>query len=136
MPGDKYLLTFRWKKLKELTWSKMDGETGAVEPSSYHIAGTWMDFELVELKPDTSKRKGWYSMDVQMTSLGIEFKFVRNADYAQIIYPVPKKGERTGDMASDIQGPDALGTTNWRVQGGRLGGVYRISYYRDPEECE
>jgi len=134
MPGQKYLITFRWTKLKELTWSRLSGESGEFQPSQYSIAGTWSDFELVDLQQD--KRPGWYSTEVQMTSLGVEFKLVRNLDYAQIIYPVPKRGERTGDLASAIQGPDANGATNWRVQDDRLGGVYRLSFFRDPEDCE
>jgi len=137
VPGDKYIVTFVWKKLKELTWTKLEGETAEPEPSQYFIAGTWTDFELVELKRDTSRRKGWFSTEVQMTSVGIEFKLLRNEDHRQLIYPTPaKRGERTAGCNAPINGPDALGAANWRISDERLGGVYKISFFRDPEDCE
>lgn len=136
MPGDKYFVTFRWQKLKELTWRKLEDEVGEPEPSKYFIAGTWTDFELVEIEPDSSRRKGWYSTEVQMTSVGIEFKLVRNEDHRQRIYPVPaKRGEQTAGSTAPIGGPDSSGTSNWRVDG-PLGAVYKISFYRDLEDCE
>jgi len=136
MAGDKYLVTFRWKKLKELTWLKLEGETGEPEPSQYFIAGTWTDFELVEMMPDPRKRKGWYSTEVQMASLGLEFKLLRNEDDTQLIYPVPaKRGDRTAGQTSAIGGPDPSGKTSWKVDG-VMGGIYKISFYRDPEDCE
>lgn len=136
-PGDKYLITFSWKTFKELTWKKLEGEQGAVERCQYFLAGTWSDFDLVELEPDASRRRGWYRHEVQMTSLGIEFKLVCNEDYRQLIHPVPKPGERAGDMMSSIRGPDATASAaNWRVQDSQLGGVYALSFFRDPEDCE
>jgi len=136
VPGDRYRVTFRWKKMKELTWTKLQGEVGEVDRSQYFIAGSWTDFELEELKPDTSRRKGWYSTEVQMTSLGLEFKLVRNEDYSQAIYPVPTKREdRTCGKHAAINGPDASGATFWKVDG-VFGGVYRIAFFRDAEDCE
>jgi len=136
-PGDKYLVTFSWTKLKELTWKKLEGETDVPAQSRYYIAGTWTDFELEELMPDRSRRPGWFSTEVQMTSIGIEFKLARNKDLRQVIYPLPaKRGDRTAGKFSAIGGPDELCACSWKIDDSSLGGVYRISFYRDPEDCE
>lgn len=136
MPGDVYRITFRWKSLKEITWSKMKGEVGDFAPSQYYIVGSWADFEPVEMKPDSAKRKGWHSTEVQMTSLGIQFLLLRNDDPAQIIAPVPPKREdKTCGKFAPILGPDPHGKAHWKVDG-RLGEVYKISFFRDPEDSD
>jgi len=136
MPGDRYRITFRWKKLKEVSWQKLEGEKGEVEPSRYSVAGSWTDFELQELRPETGRRRGWHSTEVQMTSLGLEFRIVRNEDFGQSIYPIPaKKEERSCGKNAAVCGPDALASTYWKVDG-ILGGIYKLKFYRDPEDCE
>uniref|UniRef100_A0A7S1LWC9 Hydroxymethylglutaryl-coenzyme A synthase C-terminal domain-containing protein n=1 Tax=Alexandrium catenella TaxID=2925 RepID=A0A7S1LWC9_ALECA len=136
MPGDKYLVTFRWHRLKELSWDRLDGETGEPTPGQYYVSGSWADWDYVELTPNESK-PGWYSTEVQMTSLGIEFKIVRNEDPTQRIYPlVLGPSDLPVTQHTPVQGPDKLGNTSWKVQDRTLGSLYRLSFFRDPEDCE
>lgn len=135
-PGEKYLVTFRWDKLKDLQWEKLEGETGDVAPSQYSIIGTWCDWAPVELAPDATKRKGWRSIEVQMTSLGIEFKVLRNDDESQVIYPsVRRSADLPVTMDTPISGPDSSFKYNWKIED-KLGAVYKIMFFRDPEDCE
>jgi len=137
MPGDVYRVTFRWEKLKELSWSKLEGKTGDFAPGQYFILGSWSDFSPVELRPDTSRRRGWYSTEVQMTSLGIEFKLTMNQDEGLQIYPVPAaKEDKTASSVAAIGGPDDQGHANWKVEDPALGSVFKISFFRDPDDCE
>mmetsp|Transcript_77103 Transcript_77103/g.198568 ORF Transcript_77103/g.198568 Transcript_77103/m.198568 type:complete len:979 (+) Transcript_77103:82-3018(+) len=137
MPGDMYLITFRWTKLKELTWTRLEGQTGRFVPSQYFVLGSWADFEPRELQPDSSSRKGWYSMEVQMTSLGIEFSVMMNEDESLGIYPVPvDRADKTASSVAAVGGPDGEGRAHWKVEDGSPGDVYKISFFRDPDDCE
>jgi len=137
MPGDKYRVTFRWEKLKSLTWQKLEGETGDIAPSQYHIAGSFSDWDQVEMTPDSATSPGWYSTEVPMTSLGIEFKLMRNEDRSQMIYPlVNGLSQEPITQHTPVQGPDALDGPNWTIRDIKLGNVYKISFFRDPEDCE
>merc|ERR1719221_1049902 len=90
MPGDKYVITFKWGKIKEVYWTKLEGEGGDYEPGKYYISGTWNDQGFDELKPVAGKRPGWFSTEVHMSSLGLEFKLARNMDTTQLFWPQPK----------------------------------------------
>mmetsp|Transcript_120954 Transcript_120954/g.367808 ORF Transcript_120954/g.367808 Transcript_120954/m.367808 type:complete len:985 (-) Transcript_120954:163-3117(-) len=137
MPGDKYLVTFKWQKLKSLTWEKLHGETGPTEPGKYYTYGSWTDWELAELQPEEGKPPGWYSTEVRMTSLGIDFKIVRNEDLTQLIYPlVLSPADLPITQYTRIQGPDALSTNTWKIEDSKMGSVYNLSFFRDPEDCE
>lgn len=141
LPGDKYLVTFRWQKLKEIAWEKLEGERGEPKPSLYYLAGSWTDWECVELQVDNTglrrRKQGWFSLEVEMTSLGIEFQVVRNKDFSQSIYPEapPKSTGVTITQNSTICGPDDGESGRWRIEDS-LGSVYKISFFRDPQDCE
>lgn len=141
IPGDKYLVTFRWQKLKELTWEKLDGEKGDALPGQYYLAGSWADFDFVDLQVDNTgirrRKQGWYSTEVLMTSLGIEFKVARNKDLSQSIYP-EAPAISTGlsiTQHSTVCGPDGGKSGLWKIED-VPGSVYKISFYRDPLDCE
>ncbi|CAJ1399159.1 unnamed protein product [Effrenium voratum] len=140
MPGDKYLVTFRWEKYKELTWEKLS-ETGPVEPGKYYLCGPWSGWDFVEMQPDTTgprrRRKGWYSVEVQVSSLPSEFLVVRNQDFRQAIYPQAPPAATGLEISqhSAMCGPDDGESGLWKIQDLR-GAVYKIFFYRDPEDCE
>ena len=122
---------------KELTWLKLEGQEGDFAPGQYFILGSWNDFNPAELQPDTSRRRGWFSTEVQMTSLGIEFRLMMNQDESMMIYPVPAdKEDRMAPSVAAIGGPDGEGRANWRVEDAALGSVFRVSFFRDPDDCE
>mmetsp|Transcript_83798 Transcript_83798/g.179578 ORF Transcript_83798/g.179578 Transcript_83798/m.179578 type:complete len:980 (+) Transcript_83798:100-3039(+) len=135
IPGDKYLVTFKWHRIKEVSWTKLEGETGDFEPGKYYIAGSWNDMDPAPMEPVAGKRPGWFSTEVQMTSLGMDFKFMRNEDPAQVIYPVIRNPADSVSKDSPIGGPDDGATLPWSVQD-RPGTVYKISFFRDPDDCE
>jgi len=141
MPGDKYLITFRWEKLKEIAWEKLADEKGEVTPGKYYLAGSFYGEEFVEMAPDSSgirrRRQGWYSAEVQLPSEPLEFKVVRNKDLAQSIYPQapPLSTGVAITQHSSICGPDDGESGLWKIEDLR-GSVYKISFYRDPKDCE
>lgn len=140
VPGEKYLITFSWSKMKQLKWDRIPGMRGVWAKSKYYIIGSWTSFEPIEMEPDDEKGEGWYTLpEVQMSSLGIEFLFCRNKDVSQKIYPVP---DRNGENAyptnfyEPIGGPDNLATGHWVIDDSSMRSVYRISFYRDPDDVE
>merc|ERR1719245_75955 len=54
-----------------------------------------------------------------------------------MIYPLLHGvSEEAATQHSAIQGPDNLSGANWRVQDNKLGSIYKIMFFRDPEDCE
>lgn len=139
MPGDKYLITFRWdpRTLKKLTWQKMEGEVGEYAPGSYFMTGSWTDWEAVEMQPDAEEGDGHFSTEVQMTSLGLDFEIQRDADPQQTVYPLVKSWKDLPvTQETSLAGPDSEKHEHkWKIED-ELGAIYRITYYRDPEDCE
>ncbi|CAK9087572.1 Oligoribonuclease [Durusdinium trenchii] len=137
MPGQKYLVTFRWEKFKEITWEKME-EKGEFVPGTYYLTGPFNGWNFVEMEIDSSgprrRRKGWFSAEVQVSSLPMEFCVVRNQDFRQAIYPEVPPGTAKASQHSAICGPDE-GDNTWQIEDLR-GSTYKISFYRDPEDCE
>ncbi|CAE7535818.1 unnamed protein product, partial [Symbiodinium microadriaticum] len=122
MPGDKYRITFRWEKLKEIAWEKMADEKGEVTPGKYYLSGPFPAGEFVEMAPDSSgirrRRQGWYSAEVQLPSEPLEFKVVRNKDLAQSIYPQapPVSTGVAITQHSSICGPDDGESGLWKIE--------------------
>jgi len=136
MPGDKYKITFSWKKLKEVTWEKLNGQTGPVIPGKYYVTGSWADWDPLEMLPDESRGPGWYTLeDMRVCSLGTDFKILRNKSRLQQIYAVRMTGSEPITMNSPISGPDSEFDSCWSIDDS-LGTVYSISYFRDPDDCE
>lgn len=140
LPGEKYLITFRWEKLKEITWEKLPDVKGEVLPGKYYLTGPFNGWNLVEMEVDTTgprrRRKGWFSTEVQVSSLPMEFCVVRNEDFRQAIYPEVLPGPKGPKVSqhSAICGPDD-GDGTWKIEDLR-GAVYKIFFFRDPEDCE
>lgn len=148
-PGDKFKVTFTWKKLKDLTWQKL--EDASTQPGDspvpslpttprdlrgkYYISGSWSCFGLEEMEPDP-RREGVYTIEVPMTSLGGSFQLVRDEDWNQIIYPhVGTSGMGTPD--DKVMGPDDFGNKkNWVIEPDELGDVYEVEFHRNPEEYD
>lgn len=137
MPGQKFRVTFKWEQLKNLTWEKLEGETGSWERGKYFISGSWNDWDLKEMTPDPDREEGWFVCpEVPLTSLGIEFNILRNGDPRQRICPEPPRSVNGKTSKYDeITGPDDAPGQNWNVEGA-AGGVYKISFFRDQEDCE
>jgi hypothetical protein len=139
MPGDKYLVTYRWDygKMKSLTWDKLEGETDEIVYGQYYLCGSWTDYEPVEIPQDESAGAGYYSTEVQVTSLGIEFDIQRNRDSMQVIYPMVKSNmDLPVSVNTPIGGPNAMPHAfKWKIED-ELGAVYKITYFRDPDDCE
>jgi len=137
MPGDKYLITFRWpkKSIKSLTWERIDGQSSEPVASQYYVCASWTDWEFEELPAveGGGRSEGWFSTEVQMTSLGLEFYLVRNKSMSECIYPLDDGSPITSRSA--ICGPDDQQATPWKIDD-KLGAVYKISFFRDLEDCE
>lgn len=152
-PGDKFKVTFKWPKghVKDLAWDKVEDETTAAGDSpapslpqtprdirgKYYIAGSWSCFGFQEMTPD-SRRDGLYSIQVQMTSLGLSFQIVRDEDWSQVVYPeVPEDDKGTVDSRVR-QDEDAKhsGGRNWVIEGGELGDIYQVDFFRNPLDYE
>lgn len=130
VPGDKYTVTFRWEtgKVKQLTWEKTEEAAGEYRDDAiYYLLGSWTCWEYVQLEP-VPGRDGHHTLDVQMTSLGIEFQVVRNRDLHQRIWPETPDNVPAGSNAL-ILGPDRTGVGRWRIDG-TLGDIFRISFVR------
>jgi len=140
MPGARYRITFTWHNMKELTWEKILGFEGEWERGQYYIIGSWNSFEPILLQEDEDRGEGWYTLpEVQMSSLGIEFLFVRNKDMGQKIYPKPDSSgaiSYPSNFYEPICGPDSSVGGHWVVDDNNMRSVYSISLYRDPDDVE
>jgi len=139
-PGDRYRITFSWQSMKQLTWEKLIGSTGEWERGQYYIIGSWNSFEPVLLQEDEDRGEGWYTLpEVQMSSLGIEFLFVRNLDMDQKIFPKP---DGSGEIVyptnfyEPMCGPESSMGGHWVIDDTNMRSVYSISLYRDPDDVE
>jgi len=137
LPGDKYRVTFRWDKLKEISWEKLDAERAEVSQGKYYLTGPFNEWNLVEMHVDTTgprrRRKGWFSTEVQVSTLAMEFCVVRNEDFTQTIHPEVLPGQKV-TQHSAICGPDD-GEGTWKIED-LPGAVYKIFFFRDPDDCE
>merc|ERR1711920_1192268 len=66
-----------------------------------------------------------------------EFEIQRNADPSQVLYPLVKTNlDLPVNMSTPIGGPDAEPHDfKWTIED-ELGSVYKITYFRDPDDCE
>jgi len=143
-PGDQYLVVFTWKQgsLKNLEWDKLKDERGDYTKGKYHLAGSWTCWDFVELQ---ELSEGRWRLETQMTWLGLEFVLARDADIAQLICPEVEldkdgKPETLGTSTSSVLSPDTRAETvqaapRWKIEG-NAGEVFRIDFFRDPEDPE
>eukprot|EP00435_Cladocopium_sp_Y103_P011121 s1960_g2.t2 len=118
LPGDKYRVTFRWDKLKEISWEKLDAERAEVPQGKYYLTGPFNEWNLVEMQIDTTgprrRRKGWFSTEVEVSTLAMEFCVVRNEDFTQTIHPEVLPGQKVSQHSA-ICGPDD-GEGTWKIE--------------------
>jgi len=138
-PGDKYRVTFSWSKnsVKQLEWSKLDGQTGSFPKGKYQISGSWAP-DYVDMMSDG---EGNWSKEVVMTTKVIEFYLVRNSDEKQRIYPdveqdsaknATSKGA-SGDRVMGVEAwPEDKAAPVWEVTGS-MGDKILITFYRNPD---
>lgn len=129
-PGDKYLVSFKWERIKTLTWEKLEGRNNfAGDDGVYHVSGSWTCWDLVQLSMDPD-RPGHYSLEVQKTRLGLEFHILRNKDPMQRICPDVEEGY--GDEFSKVALIGGQGQAkNWNIEGDE-GELFCISLLREP----
>mmetsp|Transcript_88497 Transcript_88497/g.162171 ORF Transcript_88497/g.162171 Transcript_88497/m.162171 type:complete len:400 (+) Transcript_88497:2-1201(+) len=134
-PGDKYLITFRWKTLKEVTWEKIG--QGAVVPSQYYLVGSWTGSDYVQMLPAPDKGDGWYaSPEIKNSSRGLEFQILRNKDTSQKIYPMGESNISNTPYAC-VGGPDDDGDdSKWQIQDSNAGSVYKVYFYTGVDDTE
>jgi len=144
-PGDQYLVVFSWpqgqKASKSVEWERQeDAEKGEYKRGKYYVAGTWTCWEFQELH--THEEVGWFSFEVTMTFLGIEFVLARDEDHDQLIAPEVKLDDDgtavgKGYNGSPVMGPDSLGAKagKWAIDG-KPGDVFGVAFYRNPEAPE
>jgi len=132
-PGDKYRISLRiagawrmvaWEKEEELE----EGEALPVESAGrYYVLGSWDDWTLTEMSPDT-KQPGVFTVQVTLTTMGGLFNISRNRDMSQILYP--------GDVIDDtgetsVEGPEdpEVDAPSWYIDG-RSGETFLIEFQR------
>lgn len=117
--GTVYQIAFRWGEKKEISWEVMEEPAafplGTDFRHSYYITGSWIKWELQEMKPAGPNT---YEVSFEVGHTGKEeFQFVRDRDWTQAIYPAELRAERT-DIP--VRGPDSRGSgKNWQVRGAR-----------------
>merc|ERR1712183_136989 len=116
---------------------------GYVDEGAYYAVASWQCWETVQLEP-VSASPGTFSLDVQMTKLNLKFQLLRDADVCQRIYPDREVGtigrEESRVLGVGASAEDAAaGNFNagqgasWMIDG-RLGDVFRISFFRSPAD--
>lgn len=155
MPGDKYLVTFRWRTHKEVTWERLDGEQGDWEPGRYYVAARLPAWMPLPMTPEAERGAGWHAVDVRIpagdanapsvagaaaTTVGLKFRLLRNKDWCQCIWP--SAGGIAATMDAPLNGPGFCTTADsdihedcWEIRGD-VGDVFKISFFRDPEDVE
>merc|ERR1712070_629593 len=138
-PGDKYRVTFTWSKssVKQLEWSKLEGQTGAFPKGTYQLSGSWAP-DYVDMVSDGD---GKWTKEITMTNKVHEFYVVRNSDEKQRIYPdvildndknAASKGA-SGDRVLGVEAwPEDKTAPAWEIRGS-LGDKVVITFYRNPE---
>jgi len=134
-PGDVFLITFSWSKdsVKELVWVKLE-ETQEYPRGQYFIVGP---FTCWDPMPFREIEDGRHSLELQITSFGLDFHLLRNQDPLQVIYPEAEPSQVVTDATSRILGPMEVPKADnppmWSVLG-EVGEVVRIDFYRDPSD--
>lgn len=135
LPGDQYRVQLRVAgKWRTVTWQKLESqpEQGRRLPApapaaSYYVAGSWCDWELVEMAP-VVESPGLFRLDVALSGFGGEFQIVRNLDWAQVFYP--DCAAATLESDAKVWGPDDWGHGyNWSIAG-NPGDAVRIEFRR------
>ena len=83
---------------------------------SYHVAGSWLSWELSEMVQDPVLPKLYFLEVGQHTTdcyryvdgeleYGCEFQVVQNANWSCVLHPLDEKAE----VPSEVSGPDAEG---------------------------
>lgn len=126
--------------MKDLVWDKIDDDAstatgGSMSPrGTYYIAGAWNCYDAEEMTQE-KRKEGVWTKEIQITSLGGIFHFMRNEDQHQIIYPEDEGDEGTED--SEVLGPDEFGNgRNWKITDCELGDTFKVEFYRNPEDYE
>jgi hypothetical protein len=129
-PGDKYLVTFKWDNVKRVFWEKIGTGDGApTDDGVYFVMGSWNCFDP---KPMENK-DGVYTMEAQLTRLGLEFQIKRGHDWSgpddfQTIYPDVEEG--FGNAFSAVGPLGVQASKFWNIEGSE-GDVFNITLTRD-----
>jgi len=120
--GTSYVIRFKWGwNKKRIFWTEIKEGSEylalAAKPSykhTYSVVGSWTGWKPLELRSSTD---GVWEGTFRIGYEGHEeFKFVRDGDMSQAIYP----SRSTGKMGALVRGPDSLaGDRHWILKGGR-----------------
>jgi len=107
--GTVYRINFKWGVLnKQIWWEKVSQELApAFEPFEhmYCLLGTCTSWKPQDMMPSQHEEGVWEAV-IRVGPLGYEeFRFLRDADHQQAIYPARGK---TFAMGVPVQGPDDL----------------------------
>lgn len=118
--GTVYRIRFKWSwNLKRITWTALEESSatfGLPAPTAakhtYFVVGSWTNWMPEELNCTAD---GVWEGSLRIGSKGHrEFRFVRDRDPRQSIYP----SRTTGKVGASARGPDHLGTDrHWMVSG-------------------
>lgn len=130
-------MTFCWSKssVKQLDWSKLEGQTGEYSRGKYEIS--WQG-SLLEMM---SSGDGFFSLEVSLSNPMVEFYLLRNSDSKQRIYPDVPLDTDGNAMSPGSSGDRVMGVTAWHadkvapvwVVDGSVGDPILITFYRNPE---
>jgi hypothetical protein len=107
--GTVYQIKFEWADhRKKISWEPVSKESageaevlGTGYRHSYYVIGSWNHWGLEEMAFNASE--GWYETSFRAAESGMaEFRFLRNRDFKQQIYPAEAKAE---NATIPIRGP-------------------------------
>eukprot|EP00811_Abedinium_folium_P008980 NODE_1829_length_2363_cov_13.046512.p1 GENE.NODE_1829_length_2363_cov_13.046512~~NODE_1829_length_2363_cov_13.046512.p1 ORF type:complete len:669 (+),score=203.83 NODE_1829_length_2363_cov_13.046512:99-2105(+) len=110
LPGDRYLVTFTWKGMKDLVWDRIEGKGDYVRNDVY-IRGSWNIWTAVPMK---SEGNGVYSVEVQQTSLKAVFSLARDDDDSQLLWPEVATDEWGDALSPGSSGMPTSGPDLWK----------------------
>mmetsp|Transcript_61564 Transcript_61564/g.190711 ORF Transcript_61564/g.190711 Transcript_61564/m.190711 type:complete len:1032 (-) Transcript_61564:113-3208(-) len=129
VPGTHFLVRLRVAgKYRIVDWDKLEEPLATPAPSSYHVVGSWSNWEFQEM---TSVEPGVWSCEATLDGGSNEFAIVRNEDWSQAFFPA-----EFNYAGRSVYGPDDWGRgLTWCI-GGEAGDVYEIKFRRKIQGSE
>mmetsp|Transcript_77509 Transcript_77509/g.187737 ORF Transcript_77509/g.187737 Transcript_77509/m.187737 type:complete len:1226 (+) Transcript_77509:67-3744(+) len=138
--GTIYHITLQWDmetRKKTVTWEPsvddyMVSLASELPPFThrYHVIGSWTTWKPLEMQPARGDKPGTFETHVKVGVMRHEeFRFQRDRDKMQSIYPARQQATETSDDAQSVPvcGPDHLGEGKYWTVSGKMGEDFKIT---------